>query len=376
MALKFLPGYERGVKIGSGTYGSVHLYHNPSDKRTLAVKDIPYRVAHATAKEIRELVERECQVLKYLQKECDPHFLCVLDCFHSEEHDRSYIVTEFLGDHVDLYDWIKREKSLGLRRNFAATYMICFSAITGLQHLHRLGVAHRDIKVENLLVELKTFQVRYIDFGFSCFEDAKTVDPSGRCTNQPLFEGTPQYMAPELLFKTATAGFLTAVQADIWALGCSLFAVLTGADFLSVAGMYMAKEKKQKVSPEVLRDQKKKLRSDVAFLQEAFRTLPDAPLTILREYAPTPPIYSVVERNAFEQLRVCIASMLAYYPTMRRVFPLAPPSVFPLEIFPPAPVLVPEHKAAPPPTEERKRTSGPSSLKRAKTSHMEEPRPP
>jgi MAP/microtubule affinity-regulating kinase len=76
-------------------------------------------------------------------------------------------------------------------------------------------VVHRDIKLENILIN-ENRVVKLIDFGFSI-----AIDPA---TKLNVFCGTPSYMAPEIINKTAYS-----FAADVWALGILLFKMLTGS---------------------------------------------------------------------------------------------------------------------------------------------------
>lgn len=77
-------------------------------------------------------------------------------------------------------------------------------------------MTHRDIKLENILLNENRNKVKLIDFGFStCIPKEKKVK---------LFCGTPSYMAPEIVSKLEYAG----PPADVWALGVLLFALLCG----------------------------------------------------------------------------------------------------------------------------------------------------
>jgi MAP/microtubule affinity-regulating kinase len=76
-------------------------------------------------------------------------------------------------------------------------------------------VAHRDIKLENVLLDARG-NVKLIDFGFStCIPNDKKVK---------LFCGTPSYMAPEIVSKTEFCGPPT----DIWATGVLLYTFFNG----------------------------------------------------------------------------------------------------------------------------------------------------
>lgn len=81
--------------------------------------------------------------------------------------------------------------------------------------MHNKGVCHRDIKLENLLLDIN-FNLQVTDFGFSTY-----LNPEGK-----LFDckGTPGYMAPELFLNKGYDGTKT----DVFALGIVLFALLLG----------------------------------------------------------------------------------------------------------------------------------------------------
>ncbi len=86
-----------------------------------------------------------------------------------------------------------------------------------LDHAHRQGVIHRDIKPGNLLWSPETGQVKVSDFGI-----ARLADQSRTRTGTLL--GTPGYMAPEQIAGQAVDG-----RSDLYALGATLFQLLTGA---------------------------------------------------------------------------------------------------------------------------------------------------
>lgn len=84
-----------------------------------------------------------------------------------------------------------------------------------LAHCHNQNICHRDIKLENVLVDEKD-NVKLIDFGFSL-----------KCNNKTRlvsFCGTPPYMSPELSAKNPYNG----QSSDVWALGVALYLMTTG----------------------------------------------------------------------------------------------------------------------------------------------------
>ena len=87
--------------------------------------------------------------------------------------------------------------------------------VDAIGYLHRLGIYHRDIKTENVLID-KQRRIRLIDFGFSV-----KSSPSTKLT---LFCGTPNYMSPEIILKREYLG----APSDTWALGVLLFVITCG----------------------------------------------------------------------------------------------------------------------------------------------------
>jgi calcium/calmodulin-dependent protein kinase I len=84
--------------------------------------------------------------------------------------------------------------------------------VKGINHLHQNGIAHRDIKPDNILISVQEtgdFELKIIDFGF-----ATTANKAD------LHCGTPNFMAPELLDKNTK---YCPFGVDVWALGVTLF---------------------------------------------------------------------------------------------------------------------------------------------------------
>jgi len=83
-----------------------------------------------------------------------------------------------------------------------------------IKYMHSVGVCHRDIKAENVIISDKN-TVKIIDFGFSV---RFTPD-----TGLRVFCGTSYYMPPEIVLKRQYNGF----KSDIWSLGVLLYLMLT-----------------------------------------------------------------------------------------------------------------------------------------------------
>ena len=82
--------------------------------------------------------------------------------------------------------------------------------------MHERGYAHRDLKLDNILMDAASKKVMIIDFGFSLQANEETKLTS--------YCGTPHYMDPDLVKKQPYSG----PAADIWAAGVILFIILVG----------------------------------------------------------------------------------------------------------------------------------------------------
>jgi len=102
-------------------------------------------------------------------------------------------------------------------RRFTASFAkeIFKDVVEGVNYLHQRNIIHRDLKLENLLLEDRACKI--IDFGFS------KVIIEGEEIKE--YCGTPSYCSPQLILKNNYKG----KESDIWALGIILYRMLTGA---------------------------------------------------------------------------------------------------------------------------------------------------
>ena len=106
--------------------------------------------------------------------------------------------------------------------------------LRGLAHLHSRGVAHRDIKLENILLtdsKHDMSKVKIIDMGFAKQLVNRNATPNAEAFNTVC--GTPMYIAPEMIRPTVLTGEIQSearygTQADMWSCGIVLFCLLSG----------------------------------------------------------------------------------------------------------------------------------------------------
>ena len=109
----------------------------------------------------------------------------------------------------DLYEYIAFPEK-DLKEIYAK--LIFRKILEGVQALHTSGICHRDLKMENILLD-GGFNPKICDFGYAC--EIKGEDESGKLKE---YIGTPSYAAPELFLHRPYEG----VKADIFSLGATL----------------------------------------------------------------------------------------------------------------------------------------------------------
>ena len=193
---------------GRGGMGVVyHAIHEPL-QRHVALKLIA--PALAADESFRARFQRECQAAASIRH---PH---VLPVYHAGEQRGLLYVTMQWVDGADLGRVLALEQRLA-----AAPASALVADLAGaLDAAHRVGIVHRDVKPTNVLIETEgeTMHPFLADFGL-----AQCVSESSQLTHAGMILGTLDYAAPEQLEERAVDA-----RADVYALGCLLFHVLTG----------------------------------------------------------------------------------------------------------------------------------------------------
>lgn len=120
----------------------------------------------------------------------------------------------------DLYAFLESQPDQRLDENNALE--VWQQIVQAVGYLHRHGIAHRDLSLENILVDEEGVP-KVCDFGLSTFIEKDTL-AAGQV-------GKAYYMAPEVV----AGDEYDAVQADVWSLGVILFILLTGSPLVQIA---------------------------------------------------------------------------------------------------------------------------------------------
>jgi serine/threonine protein kinase len=196
--------YKYGRLLGKGAFGKVNLSLHVLTGRLVAIKSIN------KAKLINERQKRKIQIettiMKTLSKSNN-----IVKIFETYETKKHYcIVMEYICA-GDLLSYIKKRGKLTEQ----VAKFIFKQIILTLQYIHNHNIVHRDIKLDNILIDLDN-NIKICDFGVS-----KIIR-----NNESMIEqcGTPAYIAPEILLNRGYEGF----GVDIWSAGVVLYAMLSG----------------------------------------------------------------------------------------------------------------------------------------------------
>lgn len=204
----------RGQLIGKGTYGRVYLGINADNGEVLAVKQVEInpRIAGTDRDRVKEMVAALDQEIDTMQHLEHPNIVQYLGC---ERGDLSIsIYLEYIsGGSVGscLRKHGKFEESV--------VKSLTQQTLSGLAYLHDKGILHRDLKADNILLDLDG-TCKISDFGIS----KKTDDIYGNDSTNSM-QGSVFWMAPEVI-QSKGQGY--SAKVDIWSLGCVVLEMFAG----------------------------------------------------------------------------------------------------------------------------------------------------
>ncbi|CAH1420065.1 unnamed protein product [Lactuca virosa] len=194
--------YEKIEKIGEGTYGVVYKALDKMTNKTIALKKIPLEKPDEG---VPSTAIREISLLKEMNHE---NIVRLYDVVHTEKS--LYMVFEYLD--LDLMKHMEScpEFSKDLVKMFV------YQILSGLAYCHSRRILHRDLKPQNLLIDLSKNVVKLADFGLA----RAFAVPVTTLTHEVV---TLWYRAPELLLGCEQYS----TPLDVWAVGCIFAEMVT-----------------------------------------------------------------------------------------------------------------------------------------------------
>lgn len=189
--------------LGKGAFGRVNLGLHRLTRRLIAIKAI--NMEFMKDESSKKKMSNEISILKMLRH---PNVVKLLETFDTDKH---HLIVMELCPGGDLLNYVRKRRKL----NEKYAKFVFKQIMEGLAYLHDNGVVHRDIKLDNILLDGHG-NIKIADFGVS----RKVID------NEILFEqcGTPAYIAPEIVRELGYKGY----PVDIWSAGVCLYAMLYG----------------------------------------------------------------------------------------------------------------------------------------------------
>ena len=207
-----LSKYDIGHTIGKGAYAKVKIVTNMITQEKCAMKIYDKDKLNDNSK--KKCVYREIEILKRINHR---NIAKLVEVINTQNH---ILIVQELVNGISLRDYYNREirNQKGISEHKAMIFKKIFKQIfDAMNYLHKNHMAHRDIKLENILMT-REYEIKIIDFGFGMY------NPENKLQN--FFCGTPNYMPPEIAFKKPYVG----QKADLWSLGVLVYKMYC-ADF-------------------------------------------------------------------------------------------------------------------------------------------------
>ena len=196
--------YKYGRLLGKGAFGKVNLCLHVLTGRLVAIKSInKEKIINDRQK---QKIRLETKIMKRLSK--SNNIVKIFETYETKKH--ICIVMEYICA-GDLLNYIKKRNKL----QEPVAKFIFKQIILALKFIHENNIVHRDIKLDNILIDLDN-NIKICDFGVS-----KIINKGDIMLEQC---GTPAYIAPEILLNKGYEGF----GVDVWSAGVVLYAMLSG----------------------------------------------------------------------------------------------------------------------------------------------------
>ena len=199
--------YNYGRLIGQGAFGKVNIGLNVLSGRIVAIKS--FIKDELKNSENMDKILYETNLMRKLNH---PNITKILETFEDDKY--IFIIMEYING-GNLFSFVKKRRKLSEK----ISKFLFRQIIEGIQHIHSKKIVHRDIKLENILIDLNN-RIKICDFGIGIMLDSEDELIREQC-------GTPMYMAPEIILNSKKNGY-KGYPVDIWSAGICLYIMLSG----------------------------------------------------------------------------------------------------------------------------------------------------
>ena len=219
--------YLLGKQIGKGGFGTVYAATKISTGENVAIKVIDLssiKNPKQRERKLQEIMNEIAILLRIKNKDGCKRLLCIIDYFtiKSGKTDEVWIVTELLGN-----EW--ESGTHATRESDESKLTIIVNIVHALKFLHSLGIAHRDLKLDNFMYNSDTKEIKLLDYGMACSIQPDFDSRIKECGRS--IGGTPGYLCPELVQAYLDKRYddinnIDRMKCDIFSLGVLIFYII------------------------------------------------------------------------------------------------------------------------------------------------------
>ena len=202
--------YDAQRMIGHGSFGAVFLAKIVETNEIVAIKKVL---------QDKRFKNRELQIMRHLARFSHPYIVTLRHHFISKGSKSDDMYLNLVLDYVSdtLYSMSKHYTRLSTSMPLILVKIYMYQLSRALAHIHGLGICHRDIKPQNLLLDPDRYILKLCDFGSAKILVQGELNVAYICSRY--------YRAPELIF--GSSDYTTAI--DIWSYGCVMAELIIGA---------------------------------------------------------------------------------------------------------------------------------------------------